>query len=77
MRFSWPIFSCKFFEGGYAMLIGSLIARMLIWSHGRTSLLDAASAMQRSTRPGPSSLAVARVQVAVFLSPSADTSASW
>src|SRR4030095_2085828 len=33
----------KFFEGGYVpMLIGAaLIARMLIWSHGRTSLLDA------------------------------------
>jgi KUP system potassium uptake protein len=33
----------KFFEGGYVpMLIGAaLIARMLIWSHGRTALLDA------------------------------------
>jgi KUP system potassium uptake protein len=33
----------KFFDGGYVpMLIGAaLIARMLIWSHGRTSLLDA------------------------------------
>jgi KUP system potassium uptake protein len=32
----------KFFDGGYVpMLIGAaLIARMLIWSHGRTSLLD-------------------------------------
>jgi KUP system potassium uptake protein len=32
----------KFFEGGYVpMLIGAaLIARMLIWSHGRRSLLD-------------------------------------
>jgi KUP system potassium uptake protein len=67
----------KFFEGGYVpMLIGAaLIARMLIWSHGRTSLLDT-YASRFSTfdkaRPLIDRWLVTRVPgIGVFLSPSA------
>jgi KUP system potassium uptake protein len=68
----------KFFEGGYVpMLIGAaLIARMLIWSHGRTSLLET-YASRFSTfdkaRPLIDRLLTTRVPgIGVFLSPSAE-----
>jgi KUP system potassium uptake protein len=68
----------KFFEGGYVpMLIGAaLIARMLIWSHGRTSLLNT-YASRFSTfdkaRPLIDRWLATRVPgIAVFLSPSAE-----
>jgi KUP system potassium uptake protein len=68
----------KFFEGGYVpMLIGAaLIARMLIWSHGRRSLLDT-YASRFSTFDKARSLMdrwlATRVPgIAVFFSPSAE-----
>src|SRR6516164_9819869 len=68
----------KFFEGGYVpMLIGAaLIARMLIWSHGRKSLLET-YASRFSTfdkaRPLIDRSLITRVPgVAVFFSPSAE-----
>jgi KUP system potassium uptake protein len=68
----------KFFEGGYVpMLIGAaLIARMLIWSHGRRSLLET-YASRFSTfekaRPLIDRSLITRVPgVAVFFSPSAE-----
>jgi KUP system potassium uptake protein len=68
----------KFFQGGYVpMLIGAaLIARMLIWSHGRRSLLET-YASRFSTfekaRPLIDRSLITRVPgVAVFLSPSAE-----
>ena len=68
----------KFFDGGYVpMLIGAaLIAGMLIWSHGRTSLLEK-YARRFSTfdkaRPLIHRWLTTRVPgTAVFLSPSAD-----
>jgi KUP system potassium uptake protein len=68
----------KFFDGGYVpMLIGAaLIAGMLIWSHGRTSLLEK-YASRFSTldkaRPIINRCLATRVPgTAVFLSPSAD-----
>jgi KUP system potassium uptake protein len=68
----------KFFQGGYVpMLIGAaLIARMLIWSHGRRSLLDT-YANRFSTfdkaRPHIDRWLATRVPgIAVFLSPSAE-----
>jgi KUP system potassium uptake protein len=67
----------KFFDGGYVpMLIGAtLIAGMLIWSHGRTSLLEK-YASRFSTldkaRPAIDRWLATRVPgTAVFLSPSA------
>jgi len=68
----------KFFHGGYVpMLIGAaLIARMLIWSHGRTSLLET-YASRFSTfdkaRPVIDRRLASRVPgIAVFLSPSTE-----
>jgi KUP system potassium uptake protein len=68
----------KFFEGGYVpMLIGAaLIARMLIWSHGRRTLLET-YASRFSTfdkaRPFIDRSLIARVPgAAVFFSPSAE-----
>jgi KUP system potassium uptake protein len=68
----------KFFDGGYVpMLIGAtLIAGMLIWSHGRTSLLEK-YASRFSTldkaRPIIDRWLATRVPgTAVFISPSAD-----
>jgi KUP system potassium uptake protein len=68
----------KFFEGGYVpMLIGAaLIARMLIWSHGRRSLLET-YASRFSTfekvRPQIDRLLITRVPgAAVVFSPSAE-----
>jgi KUP system potassium uptake protein len=68
----------KFFDGGYVpMLIGAaLIARMLIWSHGRRSLLET-YASRFSTfdkaRPLIDRSLITRVPgVAVFFSPSAE-----
>jgi KUP system potassium uptake protein len=68
----------KFFDGGYVpMLIGAaLIAGMLIWSHGRTSLLEK-YASRFSTldqaRPIINRWLSTRVPgTAVFISPSAD-----
>ena len=68
----------KFFEGGYVpMLIGAaLIARMLIWSRGRTSLLDAYASRYATfdkAKPHIDRWLSTRVPgVAVFLSPSAE-----
>lgn len=68
----------KFFEGGYVpMLIGAaLIARMLIWSHGRTALLETyASRFSTLEKARPlidRSLATRVPGVAVFFSPSAE-----
>jgi KUP system potassium uptake protein len=68
----------KFFEGGYVpMLIGAaLIAGMLIWSHGRTALIDQYSSRYRSfdkTRPLIDRWVSSRVPgSAVFLAPSFD-----
>jgi KUP system potassium uptake protein len=68
----------KFFDGGYVpMLIGAaLIAGMLIWNYGRTSLLDTyASRFSTFDRARPliDRLLVTRVPgVAVFLSPNAE-----
>lgn len=67
----------KFLEGGYVpMLIGAaLIARMLIWSHGRTSLLDAYenrfSTFETAKSHIERSLATRVPGVAVFFSPNA------
>jgi KUP system potassium uptake protein len=66
----------KFFEGGYVpMLIGAaLIARMLIWSHGRTALLETyASRFSTFDKARPlidRSLATRVPGTAVFFSPS-------
>jgi KUP system potassium uptake protein len=68
----------KFFEGGYVpMLIGAgLIARMLIWSHGRKALLDTYerrySTFDKARHFIDRSLATRVPGVAVFFSPSAD-----
>lgn len=68
----------KFLEGGYVpMLIGAaLIARMLIWSHGRTSLLDAHesrySPFDKAKPIIERSLATRVPGVAVFFSRSAE-----
>jgi KUP system potassium uptake protein len=68
----------KFFQGGYVpMLIGAaLIARMLIWSHGRRALLETYASRYSTfdkARALIESLLVTRVPgVAVFLSPSAN-----
>jgi KUP system potassium uptake protein len=68
----------KFFDGGYVpMLIGAtLIAGMLIWSHGRTSLLEKyASRFSNLDKARPIIdrwLATRVPGTAVFISPSAD-----
>jgi KUP system potassium uptake protein len=68
----------KFFEGGYVpMLIGAaLIARMLIWSHGRRSLLDTYESRFSTfdkARPLIDRWLATRVPgIAVFISPSAE-----
>src|SRR5580692_8960240 len=68
----------KFFEGGYVpMLIGAaLIAGMLIWSRGRTALLERYTAQFSSlekSRPSIQRWLCSRVPgSAVFLAPSAD-----
>jgi KUP system potassium uptake protein len=68
----------KFFEGGYVpMLIGAaLIARMLIWSHGRRSLLDTYesrfSTFDKARPLIDRSLATRVPGIAVFISPSAE-----
>jgi KUP system potassium uptake protein len=68
----------KFFEGGYVpMLIGAaLIARMLIWSHGRRSLLETYasrfSTIDKARRLIDRSLTTRVPGVAVFFSPSAE-----
>jgi KUP system potassium uptake protein len=68
----------KFFHGGYVpMLIGAaLIARMLIWSHGRRSLLETYAGRFPTfdkTRPLIDRWLATRVPgVAVFFSPSAE-----
>jgi KUP system potassium uptake protein len=68
----------KFFDGGYVpMLIGAtLIAGMLIWSHGRTALLEKYArrfATLDEARPVIERWLATRVPgTAVFLSPSAD-----
>jgi len=68
----------KFFDGGYVpMLIGAtLIAGMLIWSHGRTSLLEKYASRFSSldkARPIMDRWLATRVPgTAVFISPSAD-----
>jgi KUP system potassium uptake protein len=68
----------KFFQGGYVpMLIGAaLIARMLIWSHGRRALLETYASRYSTfdkARPLIDRMLVTRVPgVAVFLSPSAE-----
>jgi KUP system potassium uptake protein len=68
----------KFFHGGYVpMLIGAaLIARMLIWSHGRRSLLDTYASRFPTldkARPLMDRWLTTRVPgIAVFFSPSAE-----
>jgi KUP system potassium uptake protein len=68
----------KFFDGGYVpMLIGAmLIAGMLIWSHGRTSLMEKYAGRFSTldkARPILNRWLAARVPgTAVFISPSAD-----
>jgi KUP system potassium uptake protein len=68
----------KFFEGGYVpMLIGAaLIAGMLIWSRGRTALLEQYSSRYptlEAARPSIARSLCSRVPgTAVFISPSAD-----
>jgi KUP system potassium uptake protein len=68
----------KFFDGGYVpMLIGAaLIAGMLIWSHGRTSLLEKYAnrfSTLENARPLINRWLVTRVPgTAVFIAPSAD-----
>src|SRR5580704_5487566 len=68
----------KFFEGGYVpMLIGAtLIAGMLIWSRGRTALMDQYSRRYptfEKAKPLIHRLLASRVPgTAVFISPSAD-----
>jgi KUP system potassium uptake protein len=68
----------KFFEGGYVpMLIGAaLIAGMLIWSRGRTALMERYKAQFSSlekARPSIERSLCSRVPgSAVFLAPSAD-----
>jgi KUP system potassium uptake protein len=68
----------KFFEGGYVpMLIGAaLIARMLIWSHGRKALLDTYesrySTFDKARHLIDRSLAARVPGIAVFFSPNSD-----
>lgn len=68
----------KFFDGGYVpMLIGAaLIAGMLIWSHGRTTLMEKYASRfptLDTARPTIARWLSSRVPgAAVFLSPSAD-----
>ncbi|HEY6342739.1 MAG TPA: KUP/HAK/KT family potassium transporter [Bryobacteraceae bacterium] len=79
--FDFPFFAAnlfKFFEGGYVpMLIGAaLIAGMLIWSRGRTALMDRYSSRYASfeqARPLIDRGLSSRVPgTAVFLAPSSD-----
>jgi KUP system potassium uptake protein len=81
MSFDLPFLAAnlfKFFDGGYVpMLIGAtLIAGMLIWSHGRTSLLEKYASRfstLEKARPVINRWLATRVPgTAVFLSPSAD-----
>jgi KUP system potassium uptake protein len=81
LSFDFPFFAAnlfKFFEGGYVpMLIGAaLIAGMLIWSRGRTALMDQYSSRYSSfeqARPHIDQSLASRVPgAAIFLSPSVD-----
>jgi KUP system potassium uptake protein len=80
LSFDVPFFAAnlfKFFEGGYVpMLIGAaLIAGMLIWSRGRTALIDRYSSRYSSfeqARPLIDRSLASRVPgTAIFLAPSA------
>jgi KUP system potassium uptake protein len=79
LSFDLPFFAAnlfKFFEGGYVpMLIGAaLIAGMLIWSRGRTALMDQYSSRYSSfdqARPSIDRWLSSRVPgTAIFLAPS-------
>jgi KUP system potassium uptake protein len=79
LSFDFPFFAAnlfKFFEGGYVpMLIGAaLIAGMLIWSRGRTALMDQYSTRYSSfeqARPLIDQALASRVPgTAIFLAPS-------
>jgi KUP system potassium uptake protein len=79
LSFDFPFFAAnlfKFFEGGYVpMLIGAaLIAGMLIWSRGRTALMDQYSSRYPSFEQAHSLIdqhLTARVPgAAIFLAPS-------
>jgi KUP system potassium uptake protein len=81
LSFDFPFFAAnlfKFFEGGYVpMLIGAaLIAGMLIWSRGRTALMDQYSSRYCSFEQARSLIdrwLSSRVPgTAIFLAPSAD-----
>ena len=81
LSFDFPFFAAnlfKFFEGGYVpMLIGAaLIAGMLIWSRGRTSLMEQYSSRYSSfdqARPCIDRCLSSRVPgTGIFLAPSSD-----
>jgi KUP system potassium uptake protein len=81
LSFDFPFFAAnlfKFFEGGYVpMLIGAaLIAGMLIWSRGRTALMEQYSSRYSSfdeVRPLIEGGCSSRVPgAAIFLAPSSD-----
>jgi KUP system potassium uptake protein len=81
LSFDFPFFAAnlfKFFDGGYVpMLIGAaLIAAMLIWSHGCTTLMDQYSSRYSSfeqCRPIIDESLCSRVPgAAIFLAPSED-----
>ena len=81
LSFDFPFFAAnlfKFFEGGYVpMLIGAaLIAGMLIWSRGRTALMDQYSSRYcnfEQVRPFIDRWLSSRVPgTAIFLAPSSD-----
>jgi KUP system potassium uptake protein len=81
LSFDLPFFAAnlfKFFEGGYVpMLIGAaLIAGMLIWSRGRTAIMDQYSSRYSSfdqARPLIDGCLCSRVPgTAIFLAPSPD-----
>jgi KUP system potassium uptake protein len=81
LSFDFPFFAAnlfKFFEGGYVpMLIGAaLIAGMLIWSRGRTALMDRYSSRYSSfeqARPLIDRWLSSRVPgTGIFLAPSSD-----
>ena len=81
LSFDFPFFAAnlfKFFEGGYVpMLIGAaLIAGMLIWSRGRTALMDQYSSRYCNfdeARPLIERWLSSRVPgTAIFLAPSSD-----
>lgn len=81
LSFDFPFFAAnlfKFFEGGYVpMLIGAaLIAGMLIWSRGRTALIEQYSGRYPSfdeVRPLIDRWLASRVPgTAIFLAPSSD-----